>query len=148
MKNLLAGIETGELDLLRLEVTYDSMHPFWGGLTLTIKGSGEVEQKAVRQAVGQTKRVTREDLLRLANLLLQEEAWAQRTAERTMVPDESRVRLTIRYGDEESAIWERHNHLQVNQRIVHIRDLMFEIAWVAAVGSTAGIVNETGTSIS
>jgi hypothetical protein len=139
---------SSELDLAPLEVIYNDLHPFWGGLTLTIHGSGEVEQESVRQEVGQSKPVTREALIRLVHLLLREEAWTQRVPERTMVPDESRALLTIRYGDEESAIWERVNELKANQRMVHIRDLMLEVAWVAAPGSTAGIVSDTGTSIS
>jgi hypothetical protein len=139
---------SGELDLAPLGVTYNDLHPFWGGLTLTIHGNGEVAQESVRQAVGRTKPVTREALIRLVNLLVKEEAWTQRVPERTMVPDESRGMLMIRYGDEKSMIWERVNELQANQRMVHIRDLMLEVAWLATPGSIAGTVSDTGTSIS
>ncbi|MGO9262669.1 MAG: hypothetical protein ACLQU1_41275 [Bryobacteraceae bacterium] len=130
VKSVLERIEAGRLDLTPLAVSYDDLHPLWGGLVLTIHGSGKVEQKAVRQTPGQPRLVTREDLLKLVRLLLSEQVWNQRVPERTPVPDESRVRLTIRYGSDQSVIWEWYDDLKANQRMVQIRDLMQRIAWV------------------
>ncbi len=119
----------GSLDLTPLSVSYDNLHPLWGGLQLTIHGSGQVEQKAVRQSAGQPVPVSREDILDLVHLLLRHEAWIQLVAERMMVPDESRALLTIRYGGEQTTIWEWYHDLGVNRRIIEIRDRMQQIAW-------------------
>jgi hypothetical protein len=130
VKSALERIEAGRLDLTPLAVSYDDLHPLWGGLVLTIQGTGKVEQKAVRQTSGQPKLVTREDLLHLVRLLLSQQAWVQRVPERPPVPDESKARLTIRYGDDQAVIWEWYNDLTANRRIVQVRDLMQRIAWV------------------
>jgi hypothetical protein len=98
---------------------------------LTIHGSGQVEQKAVRHFTGQPATVAREDVLDLVRLLLHHEAWTQLAADRTLIPDESRAQLTILYGGTQTAIWERHHDLSGNQRIVEIRDRMQQIAWRA-----------------
>jgi hypothetical protein len=45
------------------------------------------------------------------------------------VPDESTVRLKIRYGDDESRIWEWYNEMEKNGRISRVRNLMLELAW-------------------
>jgi hypothetical protein len=129
LRTLLEGIATGALDLTPLSVSYDNMHPLWGGLVLTIHGNGQVEQKAVRHVSGQAVAVAREEVLELVRLLIRHEAWIQLVAERTLVPDESRALLTIRYGDEQTTIWERYHDLNANRRIVQIRDLMHQIAW-------------------
>jgi hypothetical protein len=131
VKSVLERIDAGRLDLTPLAVSYDDLHPLWGGLVLTIHGTGKVDQKAARQTPGQPKMVTREDLLKLVRLLLSEQAWSQRVPERTPLPDESRVRLTIRYGNDQTVIWEWYNDLEANQRIVRIRDSMQRVAWVA-----------------
>jgi hypothetical protein len=129
VKTLLERIEEGALDLAPLSVTYDDLHPLWGGLRLTIHGTGQVEQEAVRQSAGQPVLAEREDILKLVQLLICHEAWTQLVAERTRVPDESRALLTIRYAGEQTTIWERHHELTVNRRILQIRDRMQEIAW-------------------
>ncbi len=131
LKTVLEDIESGRREIAPLAVTYDDLHPFWGGLLLTIHGNGEVEQKAIRATTGESKRVTREELLGLVRLLLSTEAWDQLVPESTPVPDESRTLLKIHYEDQESVIWERHNDLQTNQRIIHIRDAMFRAAWIS-----------------
>lgn len=131
MRTLLERIAAGALDLTPLTVSYENLHPLWGGLLLTIHGSGEVEQKAVRQSAGQPVPVPREDLLDLVRLLLRHEAWTQLVPERPLVPDESRALLTIGYSGEQTTIWERYHDLNVNRRIVEIRDRMQKIAWTS-----------------
>ncbi|MBI3684180.1 MAG: hypothetical protein HY235_27720 [Acidobacteria bacterium] len=131
MKNLLERIEAGKLDLTPLAVSYDDLHPLHGGLVLTIHGTGKVEQRAVRQTPGRPKLVPREDLLKLVRLLIREQAWEQRVPERAARPDESTVRLAIRYGNDQTVIWEWYNDLEANRRIIQIRDLMQRIAWAA-----------------
>ena len=119
----------GALDLAPLSVSYDNLHPLWGGLLLTIHGTGQVEQKAVRQSAGEIVPVAQDDVLDLVRLLLFHDAWVQLVPERTLLPDESRALLTIRYADEQTTIWEWYHDLRVNRRIIEIRDRMQEIAW-------------------
>ena len=131
VKSMLERIEAGRLDLTPLAVSYDDLHPLHGGLVLTIHGTGKVEQRAVRQTSGRPKQVPREDLLKLVHLLLREQAWEQRVPERAARSDESMVRLTIRYRNDQTVIWEWYNDLEANHRIIQIRDLMQRIAWAA-----------------
>ena len=131
VKSMLERIEAGRLDLTPLAVSYDDLHPLHGGLVLTIYGTGKVEQRAVRQTLGRPKQVPREDLLKLVRLLLREQAWEQRVPERAARSDESMVRLTIRYRNDQTVIWEWYNDLEANQRIIQIRYLMQRIAWAA-----------------
>ena len=48
-------------------------------------------------------------------------------------PDESRAKLTINYNESSTTIWEWYNDLEVNQRIIKIRELMKDIAWAVNV---------------
>ena len=102
----LEDIAAGQGDPASLVVTYDDLHGLWGGLRLTIHGTGQVEQTAVREKAGEPQTVTRQDLVRLAALLVKHWAWEQRTPERSPVPDESRVYLRLRYGQALVEIWE------------------------------------------
>lgn len=110
-------------------VIYDDLHNLWGGLRLMIRGTGQVEQTAVREQAGDPQNVSHEDLLKLAVLLLQHGAWEQRVPERAPIPDESRTSLTIRYGQASVMIWERHNDLKHNRRVGEIGDFMKRISW-------------------
>ena len=128
VKEVLERIGDGTLDLAPLTVSYDNLHPFWGGLVLTIHGTGQTEQRAVRHPEAQLKSIAREDLLKLVRHLVRVEAWVQRVPERAPVPDESKAQVSIRYGNDQTTIWEWHNDLNKNQRIIQIRDLMLEIS--------------------
>jgi len=77
IREALLGVAAGKLDPAPLSVTYDDMHALWGGLALTIHGTGKVEQRAAREKVGTPRVVSRKDLLKLVRLLLREEVWAQ-----------------------------------------------------------------------
>lgn len=125
----LADLAAGRANWAAFAVTYDDLQGLHGGLILTIHGDGRVEQRAVRTKTGEPRMVSRQDLDRLAKLLLEVDAWEQRTPARTPVPDESASRLTVRYGGAETTIWEWFNDMPKNARIVRVRDLMTEIAW-------------------
>lgn len=113
-----------------LTVTYDDLHGLHGGLKLTVRGDGRVEQNAVREKVGQPKSaVAAVDLQRLVALLVELAAWEQRVPNRMPVPDESRASLSIKLDEKSSTIWEWYNDLGKNQRIVRVRELMKQIAW-------------------
>jgi len=129
IREALAEIADGKLDPIPLSVTYDDMHGLWGGLTLTIYGHGHVKQKAVKVAVRTPTLVSRDGILKLVHLLLQERAWEQREPERAAQPDESKARLVVEYGKQRSEIWEWYNDLDKKQRLGKIRDLMNAIAY-------------------
>jgi hypothetical protein len=67
---------------------------------------------------------------------LEIEAWEQRVPDREAVPDESRVRLSVRAGGLESLIWEWYNDLHGHDRIVRVKRLLEEIAGAVADEST------------
>ncbi|MBL1127406.1 MAG: hypothetical protein HND44_02685 [Chloroflexi bacterium] len=80
-------------------VQYDDIHGLWGGVWLRISGDGQYEYR--RQERGDPEAtVTRGtipagNIRALARLLVELEAWQQRTPERAPLPDESRATLTI-----------------------------------------------------
>ncbi len=65
----LAKLASGEGDWKQFSITYNDLHAFHGGLTLTIDGRGKVTQKALRQKVGEPKEVLEKELKALVELL-------------------------------------------------------------------------------
>ena len=128
IREALSEITARKLNPTPLSITYDDMHGLWGGLTLTIRGNGNVEQKAVKEEVGRPGLVSRDSILKLVRLLLKEKAWEQREPQRAPKPDESKAQLVIQYGKQRSEIWEWYNDLDKNQRLGKIRELMKTIA--------------------
>ena len=121
-------------DYSSLKVTYNDLHGFHGGLTISINGSGEVEQQALRCAVGEPVRVTTDNIRRLIELLIELQAWQQKEPERMPVPDESRASLTIQVNGRSTLLWEWFNDLSANDRLIRISNLMKEIAWKKSSG--------------
>src|ERR1700693_5232590 len=78
IREALLEITAAKLNPTPLSITYDDMHGLWGGLTLTIRGDGNVEQKAVKEKAGTPTVVSRDSILKLVRLLLKEKAWEQR----------------------------------------------------------------------
>src|SRR5262245_11238556 len=113
MRENLVQIAAGKQDE-RFSITYTDMHGLWGGVTVTLTGAGQYEQTQrnrggePHQVVG---RVSAEEVMRVAQILLYIEAWEQRTPERAPVPDESRATVTICFGDSMSVVWEWYNTL-------------------------------------
>jgi hypothetical protein len=128
IREALVEIAGGKLNPTPLSVTSDDMHGLWGGLTLTIRGNGNVEQKAVKEKAGTPTVVSPDSILKLVRLLLKQKAWEQRELQRAPKPDESTARLVIQYGKQRSEIWEWYNDLDKNQRLGKVRDLMKTIA--------------------
>jgi hypothetical protein len=127
----LEAIAAGRGDFERFSVTFDDLHPLHGGLRLSIRGDGRVEQRAERRKVGEPReKVDRAGMTRLAALLVRQKAWEQRVADREPREDESRASLTIRHGKASVRIWEWHNELAKGERIGRIRDEMTATAWV------------------
>jgi hypothetical protein len=130
MKGALQEMADGKGDLQKFAVTWDDLHGLHGGLKLTIRGDGTIEQKAVFTKVGEPKeKVDPKALRELVDKLLALEAWVQKVPERSAIPDESRARLTITAGGASVTVWEWYNDLAKNKRLVEIRDLLQKLAW-------------------
>lgn len=65
-------------------------------------------------------RVPADSVRALIGLLVELQAWEQRTPPRTPVPDESAAGLRIQAGGEEARMWEWFNDMGANQRLARI----------------------------
>jgi hypothetical protein len=119
----------GKLPPDQLTITYTDLHGLYGGLSLTIRGTGEVQQKAVRQQVPEPQKLTPTQVTALVQLLIEQQAWRQETPQAVLLPDESRATLKIAAGKSHSAIWERIRELKSNRRLMVIREQMQKSAW-------------------
>jgi hypothetical protein len=110
------------LDPTTLLITYSDIHPLLGGQELSVRGTGSVETRFVRQKAEPSHRLPSVQVRDLVKLLLQIEAWRQLTPDRQPHLDESRARLTIEVGSNSSEIWEWYNDLTDNNRVIRARD--------------------------
>lgn len=129
VKGNLQAFLDGNLPADELEITYTDLHGLWGGLQVTIHGSGKVEQKTVRAKVGIPHNLTQEEINHFVKLLIELEAWIQKVPDRPPLPDESRAYLRIRAGQTESEIWEWYNDMKDNNRLILILDKIKELVW-------------------
>lgn len=129
LEQRLKSLLVGPSPLTSFSVTYSDMHGLHGGLTLTIDGTGKVEQKVVRMEIKPTVELSKEALRDIIKLLVELEAWKQQVPERSPSPDESRAYLRIKVGDSSSEIWEWFNDLKKNERIIRISEKMKGHAW-------------------
>ncbi len=131
MQRRLTAIATGDAAPTDLDVVYDDVHGLWGGVRIRLDGAGAVERVELDRAGAETRtdvRVDADRVAEVARLLVEIEAWEQREPERPPVPDESRARLAIQLGQDRVEIWEWHNDLGRNGRIVRVRDLLLSLA--------------------
>lgn len=105
-----------------LRITYSDLHPLFGGQELSVRGTGSVEAKFVRQRAEPPHPLPSVQVRDLVKLLLQIEAWRQLSPDRQPRLDESRARLTIEVGSNSSEIWEWYNDLGDNNRVIRVRD--------------------------
>jgi hypothetical protein len=114
-----------------LKISYDDMHGLWGGTTIVItgKGSGERLERERGSAKPEifNKSITREQILELVKLLIEHEAWAQRTPSRDPRPDESQASLKIEVNGQSSNIWEWFNDMDKNKRLSIIKAKMKQL---------------------
>lgn len=123
-------VEGGESD--DLTITYSDMHGLWGGVTITLSGSGTYELLERTRGAGvphvSQSIVAPERVRDVVRLLSEIKAWEQYTPERVPVPDESRATLVLRAGGVEASIWEWYNDIVKNARLVRVRSLLLELA--------------------
>ena len=105
-----------------LVVRYSDMHGMHGGSTISLSGSGALQSEQVGQN-GRTSRsgtLSSDSVRAIVQLLVELEAWEQRTPPRRPVPDESAAGLTIRVAGQEARIWEWYNEMGANDRLSRI----------------------------
>jgi hypothetical protein len=139
VERALRAIAAGHRAASDVSVSYDDMHAFWGGVTMSVSKAGSYERTqrargANAPRVITTASVDAREVRELAGLLLELKAWEQETPERAPFPEESRATLTIRVGDTKISIWEWYNDLAKNGRLIRIRDRMLELGKQARLG--------------
>jgi hypothetical protein len=131
VENSLKRIQTERNVPPDLTITYDDMHGLWGGTTIVItgKGSGERRERDSGSPDVQlfNKSITREQILELVKLLIEHEAWKQRTPDRDPLPDESRASLKIQVDGQSSNIWEWFNDMEKTRRLSEIKARMNQL---------------------
>ena len=108
-----------------LIITYDDMHGLWGGMTITVRGDGNVERQTKEMGAPDAgitrKQVDGRKLLELVRLLVELQAWEQHIADEPPVAGESRAYLTISLKESTSLVWERVNEMVANNRLIQIK---------------------------
>jgi hypothetical protein len=131
VEGTLKRIQTGNDIPAELQIIYDDMHGLWGGTTIVITGKGSGERRERDRGSAKpdisNKSLTREQVLELVKLLVEHEAWEQRTPDRDPVPDESRASLKIQVNGQTSTLWEWFNDMEKNKRLSIIKAKMKQL---------------------
>ncbi len=112
-----------------LIIEYSDLHELWGGLKIVINGHGQVHQETVRREVNPPRDLTIDEVIEIVNLLVELQMWQQETPYRDPKPDESKARLKIAIGDEQSMIWEWFNDMENNNRLNQVLILIKKLVW-------------------
>jgi hypothetical protein len=107
-------------------VHYNDMHGLWGGISVTLSGTGRYEHAERLRGAGEPilryGHVAAEQIRELVALLLALTAWQQNVPRRPLLPDESLAMLSVRCGNTETTIFEEYARLADYQRIIKVRD--------------------------
>jgi hypothetical protein len=108
------------------QVIYSDMHGMHGGTTIRLAADGTLASQHMQQGVltERAGRVPADSVRALIGLLVELQAWEQRTPPRPPVPDESAAGLRIQAGGEEARIWEWFNDMGTNQRLSRILGML------------------------
>ncbi len=114
-----------------LVITYDDMHPLWGGTTIVIRGDGRGERLVGSRKESKAKithtTINQRQLLEFIQLLIRLKAWEQHTPQRRPRPDESRATLTISINGQASESWEWFNEISTNNRLIQVKAKMLAL---------------------
>jgi ankyrin repeat protein len=110
-----------------LRVTYEEIHPTQDGPRLIVKGTGQIQQEGEIANAGMYPDLTSAEVENLVRLLLDIEAWEQRTPWRE-TDSEIRAYLRVQVGGTSSEIWEWYDELDDNRRIVQLLDQLKKVA--------------------
>ena len=124
----LSQIFAGDRTADDFAVTYRDLHPLWGGVIVSVDGSGVCERRrwdrGAKTPAVTPGLVTLEQLRELIRLLLDLKIWEQDTPERAPAPDEVRAVLTVRVGDLVAECWEWFQELKQRNRLSVVRATM------------------------
>jgi len=110
-----------------LRVTYEEIHPTQDGPRLMIKGTGQIQQTGEGANAGMYPDLSPAEVENLVRLLLDIEAWEQRTPWREAASDKIRAYLRVQVGGASSEIWEWYDQLDDNRRIVQLLDQLKKV---------------------
>ena len=118
-------------------VLYDDLHPFHGGMSISVSRDGSIERvDVVRRKKSVTKaRATPEQISALLDLLVEVGAWEQQIPERRMVHDESKATLAVSAGGQPGGFWEWYNDLAQNARLIRVKAALEQLAPAPAEAS-------------
>ena len=124
----LRALLADEFSPTSLRVTYEEIHPTQDGPRLMIKGTGQIQQTGAGATPGVYPDLSPAEVENLVRLLLDIEAWKQRTPWREAASNEIRAYLRVQVGGASSEIWEWYDKLDDNQRIVQLLDQLKKVA--------------------
>ena len=121
------------------QVIYSDMHGMHGGTTIRLSADGTLASQHMQQGVltERAGRVPADSVRAVIGLLVELQAWEQRTPPRTPVPDESRAGLRLRAGGEEVRMWDWFNEMRTNQRLSRILGMLGRYAAQAPAAPAA-----------
>ena len=124
----LRALLDNEFSPTSLRVTYEEIHPTQDGPRLMIKGTGQIQQTGEGADADMYPDLSPAEVENLIRLLLDIEAWEQRTPWREAASDEIRAYLRVQVGGASSEIWEWYDKLDDNRRIVQFLDQLKKVA--------------------
>lgn len=118
-----------------LRITYEELHPNQDGPRIVVEGTGAI-QREVADTNGYNN-LSLAEIEHLVRVLIDMEAWEQRSTYRKTASSEGRAYLRVQVGGASSEIWEWYDELDSNQRIVKLLDQLKKPAFPQEAPSVA-----------
>jgi len=124
-----------------LVVVWDDHDPKWGGRRITVRADGSVEVRRWRPGTPEsepevwTGHAPGAQLVDLVDVLVDVEAWEQRTSGHTTPLDEAKATLTLQVDGARERSWEWANDLEANQRLVLVENELEALVRAARSGA-------------
>ncbi len=113
-------------------MVYDDTHGLWGGVTISVRGDGNVE--CHERAAGEPRPhvthafVSSQQIVNLLRLLMEQRGWEHCMPRRKPMPDERIACLRISVEGRSAGMWELENDMAENQRLLLIKNEMERLA--------------------